>query len=65
MTDESTIKSYNINNCSNIFKLPIYYLEDKSLLAKNIHSDLELKELKDNSNNCLYDNAFQWNLKIK
>ena len=59
MTDESTLKSYNINNCSSIFKLPIYYLEDKSLLAKNIYSDLELTELKDNSNNCLYDNVFE------
>ena len=52
-------KTYNINNCSTVFKLPIHYLENKSILEKNIHSDLELTELKDNSNNCLYDNIFE------
>ena len=58
MTEYDT-KQYNINNCSTIFKLPIDYLNNKSILEKNIHSDLELTELKDNSNNCLYDNVFE------
>ena len=58
MSDCDT-KMYNINNCSTVFKLPINYLENKSTLEKNIHSDLELTELKDNSNNCLYDNVFE------
>tara|TARA_Y100000992_G_C21268921_1_gene495533 strand:+ start:807 stop:2552 length:1746 start_codon:yes stop_codon:yes gene_type:complete len=58
MIDYDT-KAYNINNCSTVFKLPIHYLENKSILEKNIHSDLELTELKDNSNNCLYDNVFE------
>ena len=56
---ECDTKMYNINNCSTVFKLPIDYLENKSTLEKNIHSDLELTELKDNSNNCLYDNVFE------
>ena len=58
MTEYSE-KNYNISNCSSIFKLPIHYLENKTILEKNIHSDLELTELKDNSNNCLYDNVFE------
>ena len=39
---ECDTKMYNINNCSTVFKLPIDYLENKSTLEKNIHSDLEL-----------------------
>ena len=58
MTEYDT-KQYNINNCSTVFKLPISYLDNKSILEKSIHSDLELTELKDNSDNCLYDNVFE------
>ena len=45
MTEYDT-KEYNINNCSTIFRLPIDYLDNKSILEKNIHSDLELIEQK-------------------
>ena len=51
--------NFSIDEIKNVFKLPIHYLKDKHTLEKNIHCDLELTELKDNSNNCLYDNVFE------
>jgi len=57
--DENKQHNFSIDEIKNVFKLPIHYLKDKSTLETNIHSDLELTELKDNSNNCLYDNVFE------
>ena len=59
MTDNDMPINFDVNNLKSIFKLPIYYQNNKYLLEKNIHSDLELTELTDNSNNCLYDSIFE------
>ena len=58
MLDEN-IKQYHINDCNQVFKLPISYLENKSDVAENIFSDLELTNMKDNSDNCLYNYIFE------
>ena len=42
-----TKENLNKNELTNIFKLPIEYLDNKILLADNIINDLELKELKE------------------
>ena len=59
--NDNEIKHFSINNINDVFKLPINYLDNKTVLEKNIHTDLELKELKDNSCNCIYDNIFDAN----
>jgi len=59
MTNGLLNKKFNIDKISETFKLPISYLEKKSLLEKNIHSDLELTELKDDSSKGLYNTVFE------
>ena len=59
MTNDLLNKKFNIDKISETFKLPISYLEKKSFLEKNIHSDLELTELKDDSSKGLYNTVFE------
>ena len=59
MTNGLLNKKFNIDKISETFKLPISYLEKKSLLEKNIHSDLELTELKDDNSKGLYNTVFE------
>tara|TARA_B100000902_G_scaffold274559_1_gene260406 strand:- start:334 stop:2163 length:1830 start_codon:yes stop_codon:yes gene_type:complete len=50
-------ENLNKNELTNVFKLPIEYLNDKILLSDNIINDLELKELKELKDDNISENV--------